>query len=144
MEQRAVIKFHAKLGKNASEIFWLMQHVYSDDFLSRANVFLQHKRFLEGRESLEDDNREVRQISTMLITFFDSKRIIHREFVPTGQTITGAYYLQILKRLMAKIRRIRSEYRDPEISLHFQNGNLSRKDVCLMTFRPSKQLQHEH
>ena len=50
MEQRAVIKFHAKLGKNASETFWLMQQVYSYDCLSRANVFLWHKRFLEGRE----------------------------------------------------------------------------------------------
>ena len=50
----------------------------------------------------------------MLITFFDSRGIIHREFVPTGQTITGAYYLEVLKRLMARIRRIRSEYRDTE------------------------------
>ena len=41
-----------------------------------------------------------------------SKGIIHREFVPTGQTITGAYYLEVLKRLMAKIRRIRPEHRE--------------------------------
>ena len=45
MEQRAVIEFHAKLGKNASETFWLMQQVYGDDCLSRGNVFLWHKRF---------------------------------------------------------------------------------------------------
>ena len=50
----------------------------------------------------------------MLITFFDSKDIIHKEFVPTGQTITGAYYLEVLKRLMGRIHRIRPEYRDPE------------------------------
>ena len=68
---------------------------------------------MEGRKTLEDDNRE-RSISAMLITFFDSKGIIYREFVPTGQTITGAYYLEVLNRLMAKIRRIRPEYRDPE------------------------------
>ena len=110
MEQRAVIKFHAKLGKNASETFWLMQQLYGDDCLGRANVFLQHKRFLEARERLKDDNREKRPISAMLITFFDSKGIIHREFVLTGQTITGAYYLEVLKRLMARIRCIRPEY----------------------------------
>ena len=90
MEQREVVKFHAKLGKNASETFWLMQQVYSDDCLSRANVFLWHERFLEDRERLEDDNREGRPIST-------------------SQTITGAYYLEVLKRLMARIRRIRPE-----------------------------------
>ena len=50
----------------------------------------------------------------MPITIIDSKGIIHREFVPTGQPITGAYYFEVLKRLMAKIRRIRPEYRYPE------------------------------
>ena len=65
--------------------------MYGDDCLSRANIFLWHKRFLEGRERLEDDNCEGRSISAMLIKFFDSKGIIHKEFVPTGQTITGAY-----------------------------------------------------
>ena len=29
-----------------------------DDCLSRANFFLWHKRFSEGRERLEDDNHE--------------------------------------------------------------------------------------
>ena len=58
MEQRAVIKFQAKLGENASEKFWLIHYVYGDDCLSRANVFLWHKRFLEATEKLEDDNRE--------------------------------------------------------------------------------------
>ena len=75
MEQRAVIKSHLTLGKNA-------------------NVFLWHKHFLEGRERLEYDNREGRPISAMLITFFDSKGIIHRECIPTGETITGAYHLE--------------------------------------------------
>ena len=84
MEQRAVIKFQAKLGKNESETFWLMQQVYGDDCLSRANVFLWHKRFSEGRERLENYNHAGRPISAMLITFLDSKGIIHREFVPTG------------------------------------------------------------
>ena len=40
MEQRAVIKFHAKLSKKASETFWLMKQVYGDDCLSEANVFM--------------------------------------------------------------------------------------------------------
>ena len=47
-------------------------------------------------------------------TFFDGKGIIHRKFVLTNQKITGAYYLEVLKRLMATIRRIRPEYRHPE------------------------------
>ena len=31
---------------------------------------------------------------------------VHREFIPTDQTITGAYYLEVLKRLIPRIRRI--------------------------------------
>ena len=58
-----------------------MQQVYGDYYLSRANVFLWHKRFLEDRERLENDNRGGRPISTMFITFFDSKGIIHKKFV---------------------------------------------------------------
>ena len=80
--------------------------------MSRSNFFLWYKRFLEGRERLEYDNREGMPISEMLITFLDSKRIIQREFVPTGQTITGVYYHEVLKCLMARIRCIRPEYRD--------------------------------
>ncbi|GJQ73182.1 hypothetical protein Trydic_g13568 [Trypoxylus dichotomus] len=58
MEQRA-----ATLGKNASETFRLMHQVYSDDCLSRANVFQWHKRCLEGKERLQADNREAMPIS---------------------------------------------------------------------------------
>ena len=127
MKQRAVIKCHAKLGKNASETFWLMQQVYVDDFLSRANVILWYKHFLKGRERLEHDYREERSISAMFITFFDSKEIIHREFAPTAQKITGAYYLEVLKRLMVRIRRIR-----PHIVRQF----LARNQVCVLNHPP--------
>ena len=159
MEQRAVIKFHAELGKNASERFWLIQQVYVNDCFSRANFFLWHKRFFESRERLEDDNREGRPISAKLITFFDSKRILHWEFIPPDQTITGTYYLKVLKSLTARIRLICPDYRDLETwsllhdnaasqtslivrqfldrnSTQFNSKFKDRKDVFLMTFRP--------
>ncbi|GFX73703.1 putative DD34D transposase [Trichonephila clavipes] len=51
------------------------------------------------------------QIKTMLITFFNARGIIHKEFVPTGETITGQYSLAVLKRLMTRIRCHHPEYR---------------------------------
>ena len=36
--------------------------MYGDDFFIKTNAFLWHRRFLEGRERLEDDNRERRPI----------------------------------------------------------------------------------
>ncbi|KAG5323357.1 SETMR methyltransferase, partial [Pseudoatta argentina] len=62
MEQRAVIKFNAKLGKSASETFRSMQQVYGSQCLGRTAVFEWHKRFLEGRETLEDDKKSGRPI----------------------------------------------------------------------------------
>lgn len=87
------------------------------------------------------------KIKTMLITFFDSKGIILKEFVPTGQTVTGEYYLEVLKRLMARIRRIRPDYRDPERwSLLHDNASshtalivrhfLARNQVCVLNHPP--------
>lgn len=275
MEQRAVIKFNARLGNSASETFRMMQQVYGNACLSRSNVFVWHKRFLNGRDSLEDDehtgrpisirtpdsickvrdyladhrnaslkmmeealdiNRETirtilhedlgktkvcarfvpheltdeqkaarlqhcrdlvatarndpnfmrsivtgdetwcfqydpeskrqsavwkapsspkaqktrrvpSKIKTMLITFFDSKGIIHKEFVPHGQTVTAVFYLDVMKRLMARIRRVRPEYRDPESwSLLHDNAPshnsiivrqfLARNNVCVLNHPP--------
>lgn len=275
MEQRAVIKFHAKLGTSATETFKLMQKVYGSECLSRSKTFEWHKRFLEGRQSLEDDERVGRpitirtadsiqkvqefvsndrnatlrmmeealninkeiirqilkedlgktkvcakfvphtltqeqklmrlehsreivraannsstflksivtgdeswcfqydpktkrqsaewksksspqakktrkvpsKIKTMLIVFFDTKGIIHREFVPQGQTITGAFYLEVLQRLMGRIRRIRPEYRNSDdwCLLHDNAPShtslivrqfLARNQVCVLNHSP--------
>ena len=45
----------------------------------------------------------------MLIAFFDSHGVIHKEFVPPGQTVNAAFYEQVLKRLLQRIRRVRPE-----------------------------------
>ncbi len=52
-------------------------------------------------------------VKTMLIAFFDSKGLIHHEYVPFGQTVNATFYLIVLKRLVALISRLRPEYREP-------------------------------
>jgi hypothetical protein len=44
-------------------------------------------------------------MKTMLITFFDIKAIVHFEFIPQGQTVNPAYYVEILKRLREAVGR---------------------------------------
>ena len=57
IEQRVNIKFLVKLRKSMIETFHLLTEAYGDDCLSRTRVFEWHKRFSEGRTSVNDDDR---------------------------------------------------------------------------------------
>ncbi|GFW56584.1 putative DD34D transposase [Trichonephila clavipes] len=70
------------------------------------------------------------KIKTMLLTFFDARYIIHKEFDPIRQTVTGQYYLAVLKRLKARIQRIRAEYRT-ERSWCFSSIFRTKNTVCV-------------
>jgi histone-lysine N-methyltransferase SETMAR len=45
----------------------------------------------------------------MLIAFFNSDSIIHKEFVPAGQTMNSAFYEEVLKRLLRYIHHVQPE-----------------------------------
>jgi len=44
-----------------------------------------------------------------LICFFDQKGIVHKEFVPPGQTVNAAFYIKVLKCLRENVRRKRPD-----------------------------------
>jgi [histone H3]-lysine36 N-dimethyltransferase SETMAR len=52
------------------------------------------------------------KVKTMLIAFFDAKGLIHHEFVPEGQTITGNFYVKVMARLAGRMRRVRPQCHD--------------------------------
>jgi hypothetical protein len=43
-------------------------------------------------------------MNIFLITFLDIKGIVHFEFIPKGQSVTQAYYVEILKWLREAVR----------------------------------------
>jgi [histone H3]-lysine36 N-dimethyltransferase SETMAR len=54
--------------------------------------------------------RQVRSnVKSLLTVFFDSKGVIHHEFLPKGQTVNQVYYKQVLLNLLVKIRKKRPE-----------------------------------
>ena len=57
LEEQDAIKFCFKLGKNATETYWMLQTAFGASCMNRASVFGWHKRFKEGRESVRDDER---------------------------------------------------------------------------------------
>ena len=46
-----------KLGKNATEMYGMLQTAFRPSCMNRPSVFELHKRFKEGRESVRDDER---------------------------------------------------------------------------------------
>jgi len=47
------------------------------------------------------------KIKSMLICFFDSQVIIHKEFVPPGQTVNQRFCWEVLERLRKRVARVR-------------------------------------
>src|ERR1051325_2387948 len=64
IEQRYAIKFCVKLKKSATETFANLSEAYGDVTLSRDMVFKWHKAFKDGRESVEDEPRSGRPVSS--------------------------------------------------------------------------------
>ncbi|UYV64611.1 hypothetical protein LAZ67_3001306, partial [Cordylochernes scorpioides] len=61
------------------------------------------------------------RIKTMIIVFFDIRGIVHCEFVPQGQTVNSAFYLEVLRRLKRRIPRVRTDIKDT-VKLHHDNA----------------------
>lgn len=52
------------------------------------------------------------QVKTRMTAFFYAKGIIHHEFVPEKQTVNGKFYKEVIKRLIARVHRIRLEFQE--------------------------------
>ncbi len=60
----------------------------------------------------------------MLILFFDSKIVIHHEYVPEGQAVNATFYIQVLDRSCKGIARVRPEkWRDRKLFLLHDNAH---------------------
>ena len=75
--------------------------------------------------------KKVRQvksnIKTRLIAFFDINRLVHHEFVLTGQTVNKEFYKTVLQRLRDAVRTRRPEkWRSGNWILHHDNAPAHR------------------
>ena len=59
----------------------------------------------------------------MFICFFDQKKTVQKEFVPLGQTVNAAFYVEVLKRLRENVLRKRpDQWRNNTWLLHHDNA----------------------
>ncbi|XP_071449362.1 protein GVQW3-like isoform X2 [Hetaerina americana] len=72
------------------------------------------------------------RVKAMLIVFFDSKGVVHYEFVPEEQAVNGAFYLEVLKRLKGKVSRVRQSIAG-NWKLHHDNtpSHTCSKKLCM-------------
>jgi len=62
-------------------------------------------------------------VKSMIITFFDVKGIVHKELVPTGQTVNSGFYCEVLRRLRENVRRRRHKlWREHTCLLHHEKA----------------------
>jgi len=54
------------------------------------------------------------RVKTMIIVlfFFDSRSIVHKKFVPSGQTINNAFSKDVLEQLRKRVQRVRTDIAD--------------------------------
>ena len=55
IEQRYAIKYCVHLQKSPTETFDLLQKAYPTNHLSKTQAFEWHKRFRDGRQTVEND-----------------------------------------------------------------------------------------
>ena len=80
----------------------------------------------------------------MLITCFHSEGMIHKEFVPECSMMNGQYYLDLMQRLLARIRRFRSQYKAEGSWLLLHHNAPAHKFIAVRNFLTSKWVQVLH
>jgi hypothetical protein len=82
------------------------------------------------------------QMKTMLVTFFHIKGIVHFAFIPQGQTVNQAYYMEIPKQLHEAVYRKRCEFWLNYWILHCDNAP-SHKVLSFNQFMTQKLITEE-
>jgi hypothetical protein len=83
-------------------------------------------------------------MKTIIIAFFNIKGIVHFEFIPQGQTVNQAYYVEILKWLLQAVPRKKPELGPNDWILHHDNAP-ANKALSVRQFRDQKSItEMEH
>jgi len=78
------------------------------------------------------------KVKTMIIVFFNSRGIVHKEFVPPGLTVNHAFYRDVLERLRKQVQRVRTDIADDWV-LHHDNA-LAHTALSIQEFLVEKNI----
>ncbi|UYV74734.1 YTHDF2 [Cordylochernes scorpioides] len=98
---------------------FVVHGIVTEDLQMRKSCAWHTKSSLRPKKARMSKSR----IKTMIIVFFDIRGIVHCEFVPQGQTVNSAFYLEVLRRLKRRIARVRTDIKDT-VKLHHDNATI--------------------
>ena len=75
---------------------------------------MEHEKFSSSVESTQEQI----QGENHDYCFFESRGIVHKEFVPPGQTVNHAFYKDVLERLRKRVQQVRSDIADSWVLQH--------------------------
>ncbi|GFR21756.1 protein GVQW3 [Trichonephila clavata] len=78
-EQRYAINFCVRLQKSATQTFDMMREAFNDEAISKTSIFRWHKAFKEGKQNVEDIEREGRPSTSITETMINTAVVIIKE-----------------------------------------------------------------
>jgi len=104
-EQRFFLQILFQSGKTCAETFQMLQRAYGEDCLSRTQCHEWCQRFKSGRTSIEDDPKSGRPSTSMDDDCVEKVLAVIRQNISRVETVNKEFYLNVLKRLRAAVRR---------------------------------------
>jgi hypothetical protein len=108
------IRFCVKLGKNATDTGAMLSEACGGEAMKKPSISVTQT--VPRRSHVEITNED------NAITFFVIKGIVRFEFIPQGQIVNWAYYMEIWKRLREVVRRKRPELWPKDLILNHVNA----------------------
>jgi len=85
------------------------------------------------------------RIKNMLIIFFNSQGVVHKEFLPEGKTVNAEFYKGVMDRLLKRIQRVRpAALSSRDFFLLHDNAPPPQSCKCLPIFDPNNFTAHHH
>ena len=101
----------------------MLQQAYEENCLRRTPCHELFQRFESGRTSIEDDPKSGRPSTSMNDDPVEKVLAVIRKNVPRGETVNKEFYLNVMKRLRATVRRKRPEvWTNKTWMLHHDNS----------------------
>ena len=136
-EQWFCTKFCFKLGKTASETHRMLKEAFGDNTLGQTQTYKWFKHFKNGWMSVYDED-----LSPKMWQKFDIEGIMHKEFVPPGQTVNRKFCCDILRWLRGQhpahiSRQVAQNLLGPETWQRF-----GAHVACMQQFLASTNMSH--